>query len=433
MNHKKSTLCRSLGPAIGGKSSTVLDCLASLAFALAVAILGGQPAQAQTLNVIYSFTGGAAGGYPIGISLDPAGNIYGATALGGYSGDGCNGGCGVVFQLTPIGSYWVFNPLFTPGGDERLNSRPIIGPDGSLYGTGGYIYGYLYNLKPPATACKTVLCSWMETTIHVFDSGDGAVPNSEVAFDREGNFWGTTEYGGGCGEFDGALYEVIPTGGGWQFTIPHSFHCQYNDGQNPVSEVIFDSQGNVYGATTKGGDPICQCGTVYEYSPASGTYKVLYRLLTTNLTNRPKPGLGSNPSGGLALDQAGNLYGTTPTGGPGGGGTIFELTPVGDTWTFTLLHSFVGNGGGPGSLTMDAAGNIYGTTSSLGAYGKGSVFKLTPSNGGWTFTTIYDFGAGGPSDGSGPGKVIPDNQGNLWGTAAGGGAYGNGIVWEITP
>jgi len=141
----------------------------------------------------------------------------------------------------------------------------------------------------------------------------------------------------------------------------------------------------------------------------------------------------------VVLDQAGNLYGATATGGSGGGGTVYELSPSGGGWTFSLLYSFTGQGYDPGpsdTLTLDAAGNLYGTTYGGGAFGYGAVFKLTHNGGSWMFTDLHDFTSG--SDGANPvGGVTFDANGNLYGTASqgAGGAcpLGCGVVWKITP
>jgi uncharacterized repeat protein (TIGR03803 family) len=147
---------------------------------------------------------------------------------------------------------------------------------------------------------------------------------------------------------------------------------------------------------------------------------------------------GGNLIGSLIFDNSGNLYGTTYWGGEGGG-TVFKLTPSGASWTYSLIYNLTGGGGPAASLTMDAAGNLYGTTAADGAYGAGSVFKLTPSNGGWTETDLYDFTGG--SDGANPwSNVTFDANGNLYGTTLGGGYTGGncfpggcGVVWEFTP
>ena len=146
-----------------------------------------------------------------------------------------------------------------------------------------------------------------------------------------------------------------------------------------------------------------------------------------------------NPHGPLMFDRSGNLYGTTVSGGSGGGGTVFELSPSGGSWTFSLLYGLTGvpNGGPKGNLAMDAAENLYGAADGDGAYGNGSVFKLTPNNGVWTYTDLHDFSG---SDGAGPnGGVTLDTNGNVYGTTVLGGiegcgtGSGCGVVWEITP
>jgi hypothetical protein len=134
------------------------------------------------------------------------------------------------------------------------------------------------------------------------------------------------------------------------------------------------------------------------------------------------------------MDSAGNLYGTTP-GAFSSGGTVWELSPSAGGWTFTVLHTFTGcNNCGPyGGVTMDAARNLYGTTHQDGASGNGNVFQLRPLNGGWTYTDLHDFSGG--SDGALPeGNVVLDSNGNVYGTATHGGIDGvNGVVWEVTP
>jgi uncharacterized repeat protein (TIGR03803 family) len=134
----------------------------------------------------------------------------------------------------------------------------------------------------------------------------------------------------------------------------------------------------------------------------------------------------------VIFDQAGNLYGTTSYDGPDGAGTVFELSPSDGGWTLNVLHSFAGSEGPYGGVTMDAAGNLYGTTFAGGAHLSGSVYKLTPSGSGWTFTDLYDFTGG--NDGGYPyGTVAIDANGNLYGTASHNGALGYGTIWEIMP
>ena len=133
------------------------------------------------------------------------------------------------------------------------------------------------------------------------------------------------------------------------------------------------------------------------------------------------------------LPAEGNLYGIRSSGGAGNGGTVFELSPSQNGWIFNILYSFNGPvGRGPFSpLLLDGAGNLYGTTLAGGAFQQGAVFKLTNSNGLWTYTSLHDFSGG--SDGRSPyGHLLLDADGNLYGTAGWGGGNGDGVVWELT-
>ena len=142
---------------------------------------------------------------------------------------------------------------------------------------------------------------------------------------------------------------------------------------------------------------------------------------------------GQNPVGGVILDGAGNVYGGTFDGGVNGGGTVYELSPSAGGWTFTTLYSFTGGYGGPyNKLTFDAKGNLYGATEGEGAHGSGSVFKLTRANGTWTLTDLYDF-TGGTDGGVPYGSLAVDAKGNIFGTASLGGSKNQGVVFEITP
>lgn len=178
--------------------------------------------------------------------------------------------------------------------------------------------------------------------------------------------------------------------------------------------MIFDNNGNLYGTTAS----LVGAG-VYELSRSQGGW-ILSNIYRSN------PNIAS---AGLIKDDLGNLYGATPDGGPLGGGTVFELTPSGGGWMYNLLYGLTGSFGPCCKVIMDAGGNLYRTTEADGANGWGSVFKLTPSGGGYTYTSLHDFGACG-SDGCDPhGDPILDRGGTLYGTAGGGTA---GVVWEIT-
>jgi uncharacterized repeat protein (TIGR03803 family) len=344
-----------------------------------------------------------------------------------------------VFKLKASGSGWVFIPLYAfqgiPDGAKPW-SRVVFGPNGILYGTtveggvggcGGSGCGTAFSLRPPPHAQANILGGWIESVPYRFSGGsDGSQPfYGDLIFDQAGDIYGTTEAGGAYGQ--GTVYELTASGSSWTENTLYSFTGK-NDGGFPWSGVIFDSLGNLYGTTWTGGVYLYY-GTVFELTPSKSGWMENTLYTFTGGSD------GGNPVGGLIFDQSGNLYGTADVYGSGNGGTVFELTPhpLGN-WVFSLLYSLSGNGrGGPaGSLAMDAAGNLYGTTFTDGIYGWGSVFKLTPSGGSWTYTALHDFTDG--SDGGQPfGNVTFDAKGNLYGTTYVGGAYNAGVVWEITP
>lgn len=410
----------------------------NLTIALIVALT---PAvQAQTFNVIYNFTGGADGANPYaGLTMDQFGSVYGTTGSGGYTGGDCGSGCGTVFKLSHSGSSWTLNPLYAFQGNATSDgAEPIagvtFGPDGNLYGTtaagGGeyYPFGTVFMLRPPVNTCKSAMCSWNETVLYRFQGGqmDGIEPGfGAVVFDRAGNLYGTT-IGGGCRdcETSGTVYEMSPAFGGWVESVIYDFDLGSDGGYSPYSGVVLDDAGSLFGTAAY------DFGTVYELEPQGNGWR------ETTLHNFFGEGQYF-PTGGLTLDSSGNLYGTTSSNGTTGGGIVFQLTPSGGNWTYSVQFNliYLGNDYQPGpaaSLVVDAAGNLYGTTVKEGFYGRGSVFKLTPTARGWTYTALHHFTGG--SDGANPySNIIFDAAGKLYGTASVGGADGRGVVFEITP
>jgi hypothetical protein len=197
--------------------------------------------------------------------------------------------------------------------------------------------------------------------------------------------------------------------------------------------MIFDSGGNLYGPAASGGLPGCSgfgCGTIFQLSPSGSgwTEQTLYSFHDSSD--------GSDPQGGVIMDAAGNIYGSTCCGN-GTGGTVFEVTPSGGNWAFNLLYSYNGTGLGPqGKLVRDAAGSLYGASVFNGLFNEGVVFKLTPTSGGWIYTAIHDFTGG--LDGEWPeGGLVTDGNGIIYGTTYQGGSQGCdegcGVVYEITP
>ncbi len=197
------------------------------------------------------------------------------------------------------------------------------------------------------------------------------------------------------------------------------------------SGLTFDSKGNLYGATTGGGDN--GVGSVFELSPGS---KGKWSVTTLHSFDRKD---GSSPNGGLIFDAAGNLYGTTSDGGAYyDGGTVFELSPGSGGWTFSVLHSFCEvfgcpDGGGPlAGLVQDKNGNLLGAARA-GPYDMGVVFELSPGSNGWTYSILYSFGSRS-DDGSDPMDAPAlDPTGNIYGTTYFGGRDGFGTVFELTP
>ena len=413
--------------------------MATVGLALAIAFLiplaATQAAQAENFNVIYTFSGEKDGANPYaGVTLDRAGNLYGTTYAGGAAG------LGTVFKLKRSGSGWIVNPLYSFTGNNdgaQPRARVIIGPDGALYGTtlngggagcAGFGCGTVFSLRPPAFACKAAMCPWTETVLYRFTGGtDGGLPLGDLVFDRAGNIYGTTEEGGvphSCGNLGcGVVYELMRSGSSWTESTLYQF-TGGTDGETPNGGVVFDHSGNLFGTTVSGG--AYNFGTVFELTPSGSgwTQNVLYNF--QNLLD------GKQPDTGVTFDASGNMFGTTVFGGAGNGGTVFELTPLAGEWIFSVVYGLTGNAGPFGNLSLDAAGNLYGTTYQDGEYDLGSSFKLSPSLGGWTYTSLHDFTGG--SDGQySLSNLVFDSSGNMYGTAAYGGEHGYGVVLEITP
>ncbi len=426
-----ATLGRQRNRTNGNNLWAVVAAMAVAVLLMAHAIHG----QAQTFRVIHTFTGSADGYGPYsGLTMDRAGNFYGTTSGGGTYG------FGGVFKLTHSGSGWVLTPLYSfQGGSDGANpeARVIVGPDGALYGTtisgggagcgpqGGC--GTVFSLRPSLSACKTALCPWTETVLHRFTrESDGAYPyEGDLTFDQAGNLYGAASGGGlGCEFGCGVVFKLAPSMGAWTFSTLYSF-TSGSDGAYPLSGVIFDKAGTMYGTTSEDGNK--GGGTAYTLTPSgSGWAEATIYAFGDD---------GFQPQGGLIFDPAGNLYGTTAFGSDGG--TVYKLAPSNGGWTATVLASISGYEGPLDSLARDAAGNLYGTSTLTGVNQKGEVFKVAPTNGGWTLNDLYDFTGG--SDGYFPtGNLVLDAAWNLYGTTFAGGNLsacggGCGVVFEITP
>ncbi len=388
-------------------------------------------------TVLYTFTGGAEGGYPVaGVIRDGAGNLYGTA-----SGGGGASGTGVVFKLVPPaqpGGVWTETVLytFTGGADGGDPNGVIRDAAGNLYGTtqyGGSGVGY----AGAGVVFKLDLAG-QETVLYTFTGGaDGWDPNAVIR-DAAGNLYGTTYVGGTSGA--GVVFKLAPPpqpGGAWTETVLYNF-TGGTDGGYPQAGLIADAVGNLYGTTDDGGPGGASgYGVVFKVDTAS-QYSAVYTFLP--------PLDGANPEAGVIRDAAGNLYGTASSGGAGNAGVVYKVhvTGQGTKGQETVLYAFTGgaDGGYPqAGLIADAVGNLYGTAEEGGdlscnaPYGCGVVFKLAPPaqpGGAWTETVLYNF-TGAP-DGAYPiAGVIMDSAGNLYGTTINGGTSGAGAVFKLAP
>ncbi len=421
-----------------------------LAIVAVTAFVTGTRVFAQQERVLHSFGNGQDGINPdAGLIFDAAGNLYGTTYQGGTGV--CSHlvppSCGTVFELSSrSGASWTEKVL------HNFRGKDGVEPSGSLiFDTGGNLYGTTQ--EGGAGLCKDqnrllIGCGtvfelspagggrWTEKVLYSFvnNGADGFEPKAGLIFDASGNLYGTTFVGGAYGY--GTVFKLSPSAGGsWTETVLHNFNQDGTDGVGPNASLIFDAAGNLYGTTVGGGPGVN--GTVFELTPLGGgswAEAVLHNF------NDMDEGYDSQAS--LIFDASGNLYGTVAFGGAGGvdaEGSVFELTPVaGGSWTTTVLHNFNENGTDGATSTagviFDATGNLYGTTEDGGPRNVyGTVFELTPqTGGGWTEKILHDFGNG--SDGVNPlAGLIFDAAGHLYGTTAGGGAYGGGTVFEIKP
>jgi uncharacterized repeat protein (TIGR03803 family) len=314
-----------------------------------------------------------------------------------------------------------------PNDGEGPYGSLIVDSAGNLYGTtyygGAFGLGTVYELSASGT----------ETVLHNFAGppGDGAEPFAGLVRDSAGDLYGTTFYGGAFNAVDGGDGTVFEVSAGGTESVLFSFGQSTSNGIWPMSTLLHDGAGNLYGTASTDGP--AGGGIVFKLS-ASGRESVLYAFAFGQG--------GENPSAGLIRDAAGNLYGTTFDGGTYGDGTVFQLAKAGQE---IALHEFSGPpGDGAGSMSPllpDAAGNLYGTTLYGGrevtcvsnAVGCGTVFKVAPDG---TETVLLSFE--GQSDGGLPnGNLVEDRKGNLYGIAAQGGSFscsisGCGVVFELT-
>ena len=312
-----------------------------------------------TEKVLHNFDS-TAGDPQSGLIFDAAGNLYGTTLAGGS-------GYGTVYELSPgAGGTWTFKVLHNFSNTDGAYPQAGLIRDaaGNLYSTtvrGGVNgQGTVFELTPGTGG------TWTEKVLYSFASGaDGALPVAGLIFDHAGNLYGTTSLGNTSG--NGTVFELTPGAGGtWTEHVLYSFGTG-TDGMNPYAGVIFDATGHLYGTTFRGGT--YGGGTAFELTPAGGgswTEKI-----THNFGNGTD---GVNPLG-LVFDSAGNLYGATQIGGSYGGGTVFRLNAQGESLLYSF--SGADGAMPYSSLILDATGNLYGTTSYGGTEDQGTVYEIT--------------------------------------------------------
>jgi uncharacterized repeat protein (TIGR03803 family) len=250
-------------------------------------------------TLLYSFKGGADGGYPSGtLTLDGKGNLYGTAEAGPND-------LGIVFKVTPSGKKRTLYAFAGPDGARPGSAHLVVDKRGNLYGTtsqgGPDNHGVIFKLTPGGK----------ETVLHSFDGDDGDAPNAGLIADKNGNFYGTTA--GGGAHLAGTVFKFTVPG---EVTVLYSF-AGGSDGNDPLAGVILDKSGNVYGTTSAGGDS--NDGTVFGLAPDGS------RILNMSL-ERAKD--GAPPTGSLVMDRQGALYGTAFYGGAKGlsdSGTVFKV------------------------------------------------------------------------------------------------------------
>ncbi len=398
-----------------------------------------------TESIVYTFTGGSDGADPSGVIFDSAGNMYGVTSGGGSS---CS--CGTVFELTPTATGVTEKLLYSFAGGADGNfpiSDLVLDGNGNLYGTtlfggaGSCKCGTVFELSSGSDA-------WTKATLYSFaGANDGASPVGRLIY-NSGVLYGATQTGGGnnsaCTGGCGTIFQLSLTSGVWSESILHKFNG--TDGSDPES-LIQDTAGNLHGVAGSGG--MGGLGEVFQLTPTSNSWteSTMHAFDTVDGEN------SQASASGLISDAGGNLYGTTQTGGLYNAGTVFEMVLTGSTWTEKILYNFKGGAGGnqpQGTLTFDAAGNLYGVTFAGGVnrqywcgntppLGCGTVFKLTHTGDAWTASTIYTFcEVIECPDGSHPfSSLVSDGAGNLYGISATGGSlnctFGCGVVFRLTP
>jgi len=408
--------------------AAVCKVLAVVTVTLIMALILAPGASAKgKYKILYNFAGGTDGSQPYaGLILDTSGNLYGTATEGGPSGDG------TVFKLTKNSDgSWTESLLYSfAGGTDGATPYAGVTFDakGNLYGTtysgGASSAGTVFQLSPSSGG------TWTESVLYSFTGGsDGANPEAGLIFDPSGNLYGATSYGGASA--DGVVYKLTPNSDGtWTESVLHTF-TGGQDGSIPqVGNLTFDPPGNLYGTAAVGGGS--GFGVVYKLTPNSdGTWtESVLRSFTGGKD-------GATPTGTLIFDSAGRLYGNSNEEPYIGLGNVFKLTlGAKGKWYEHVLYMFQGNQDGAypvGGVVLDTAGNLCGTTSAgINTHGGGGqLFKLAPRRWLWKKYVPHWF-EGPPRDGfDSNAPVVFDAAGNLYGTAFDGWGSGCcGVVFE---
>jgi uncharacterized repeat protein (TIGR03803 family) len=420
--------------------------LRAIAMAMVVTI-GPFAAAAASETVLYAFRGNTGASPQSNLVVDSTtGELFGTTYGGGAYGSG------TVFALTPPAkgaTRWTITILhdFCAPTDCSDGAGPVAGltPDGSggFYGTasyGGRGQGTAYRLQPPAAAGGGGT-AWSVSAIYTFcqlsNCIDGRFPEAGLIRGASGVLYGTTYEGGAYGW--GTVFELTPPATGkktWTETVLHSF--SFYDGAYPLAELTLGTGGVLYGTTSSAGAH--GYGTAYELVPPADDDAVWSSSVIYAFCARLDCSDGSSADAGLVLGTGKVLYGTTASGGSQGWGTVYELVPPSSdsgSWSETVIHDFsFGDGAAPmAPLILGAAGALYGTTSSDGARGYGTAFKLSPPSPGtstWHETVLHYFR--GSPDGVEPlAALVEDQSGAIYGTTAAGGGDDDGTVFELLP
>jgi len=376
-----------------------------------------------TTLVEFSGTGAAdVGAFPEGaLILSSGGDFYGTTNRGGFDGNDV----GTVFRLTPEGTLTTLVDFAARGGGGVGGSPAaalVLGDDGNFYGTtefdGATDSGTVFKITPAGVATRLVEFTGL------VEPNLGRSPQATLVLGSDGNFYGTTEFGGANDR--GTVFKITPEG---VLTTLVEFGRSENEdyGYSPTAALVQGSDGNFYGTTAEGG--ATNHGTVFKITPTG--------LLTTlvQFTGIEGENLGSAGTAAMVQDSDGNFYGTTPSGGIDDDGTVFKMTPGGALTTlFDFGESQADEAGrNPRAALMQGGdGNFYGTTASGGADDKGTIFKITPEG---VLTILFDFGAW-ETDDNGWEPTVPlveGSDGDFYGTTVSGGADGKGTIFEMTP